>query len=42
MFKSENGIVKTAAPIAKWMEGKSLEQIKPWLIQKKAKVKEIA
>ena len=35
-----NGKVTAAPPIATWMTGKSLQEIKPWLVKKKAKVKE--
>lgn len=35
-----DGKVTAAPPIATWMTGKSLQEIKPWLLQKKAKVKE--
>lgn len=38
---SEDDVVTLAAPIAKWMEGKTLQQIKPWLLAKKAIVKEV-
>lgn len=38
---SKNGIITHAAPIVKWMIGKTLLQIKPWLLNKKAKVIEI-
>lgn len=36
-----DGIVIDVAPIGGWMQGKSLAQIKPWLLKKKAIVKEI-
>lgn len=38
---SQNGIVTDTAPIAAWMKGKSLLEIKPWLKKKKAVVIEI-
>lgn len=38
---SKDSIVIDTAPIAKWMIGKTLIQIKPWLLSKKAKVIEI-
>ncbi len=38
---SVNGIITDCAPIANWMRGKSLIDIKPFLLQKKAIVKEI-
>lgn len=38
---SEGGAVTQAAPIAAWMIGKTLQEIKPFLLQKKAIVKEI-
>lgn len=41
-FASENDIVKIAPPIAKWMIGKSLQDIKPFLIKRKAKVIELS
>lgn len=37
---SKDNIIVAAAPIAKWMIGKSLQEIKPWLLKKKAVVKE--
>ena len=40
-ISSLNGVVNKTAPIGKWMAGKTLQQIKPWLIKKKAKVIEI-
>jgi hypothetical protein len=33
--------VTDAAPIAKWMVDKTLQEIKPWLLSKKAKVVEL-
>lgn len=33
--------ISTAPPIGKWMVGKDLQEIKPWLLKKKAKVIEI-
>lgn len=38
---SENNVIMDTAPIAHWMVGKTLQEIKPWLIKKKAKVIEI-
>lgn len=38
---SLDGIVIAAAPIAQWMVSKTLTDIKPWLLSKKAKVVEI-
>lgn len=38
---SGNDIVVDAAPIVKWMIGKTLHEIKPWLLSKRAKVIEI-
>jgi len=38
---ARDGIVAEVAPIVAWMIGKSLASIKPWLITKKAVVKEI-
>jgi hypothetical protein len=38
---SVNDIVTESAPIANWMIGKTLQQIKPFLICKQAKVIEI-
>jgi len=40
-IESTENIVTLTPPIAKWMRGKSLQQIKPWLLKKKAKVIEI-
>lgn len=40
-IKSENNIVTIAPPIAKWMIGKTLQQIKPFLLENKAKVIEL-
>ena len=39
--ESENNIVINTAPIAKWMKGKTLQEIKPWLLSKGAKVIEL-
>ena len=36
-----DGIVTDVAPIASWMKGKKLEELRGWLIGKKATVKEI-
>lgn len=36
-----NGVVVDAAPIASWMKGKYLKDLRQWLINKKAKVEEI-
>lgn len=33
--------ITEVAPIASWMKGKTLQQIKPWLLRKKATVIEI-
>jgi hypothetical protein len=38
---SYEGIIIHAAPIARWMVGKRLEAIKPWLRRNNAKVVEI-
>jgi len=38
---SENSIVIQTAPIANWMKGKRLKEIKPYLLKKRAKVIEI-
>lgn len=38
---SIDGVVTLVAPIGGWMRGKRLKEIKPWLLQKKAKVVEI-
>jgi len=38
---SKDNVVINTAPIASWMKGKTLIEIKPWLIKKKAKVVEI-
>ena len=39
---SEKDLIIETAPIAKWMMGKTLKEIKPWLIRKKARVEEIS
>lgn len=39
--ESNNDIVIAVAPIAKWMLGKRLQDIKPWLLKRSAKVIEI-
>lgn len=36
-----SGVVREAAPIAAWMLGKTLQDIKPFLLRKGAKVVEI-
>lgn len=38
---SQDGIVTDTAPIAAWMKGKSLQEVKPWLVKKKAVVEEL-
>ena len=38
---SENNVVIKTAPITRWMIGKPLQEIKPWLISKHAKVIEV-
>jgi len=38
---SFNNVVVDAAPIATWMKGKYLKDLRSWLISKKAKVIEI-
>jgi hypothetical protein len=40
-IESQNNIVTITPPIAAWMKGKTLQEIKPWLIKKNAKVLEI-
>jgi hypothetical protein len=38
---SKDGVVITTAPLVSWMKGKTLQEIKPWLLKKKAIVREI-
>ena len=38
---STAGIVTETAPIAAWMKGKTLQEIKPFLLRKRAKVIEL-
>jgi hypothetical protein len=40
-IESCDNIITDVAPIVKWMKGKTLQQIKPFLKQKNAIVKEI-
>jgi len=40
-IEATDGIVTLAAPIVKWMLGKTLAEVKTWLVSKKAIVKEI-
>lgn len=40
-IRLKNSIVIDAAPIFGWMKGKHIDDIKPWLINKKAIVVEI-
>lgn len=40
-MQSINGTVTETAPIGKWMVGKTLQEIKPWLLKKNAIVIEI-
>jgi len=40
-IESDNNTVVHAAPIARWMVGKTLSEIKPWLIKRGAKVVEV-
>lgn len=35
---ARKGIVVCAPPIARWMIWQTLQEIKPWLLEKKAKV----
>lgn len=37
----QSEVIHVAPPIARWMIGKTLQEIKPWLISKKAKVREL-
>lgn len=39
---AENDIVIATPPIVAWMAGKTLQEIKPWLLKKKAIVIEIS
>lgn len=38
---SSNGVIKHAAPIASWMVGRTLADVKPYLLGEKAIVKEL-
>lgn len=38
---SVNNYITETAPIAAWMKGKALTEVKPWLLKKKAKIIEI-
>ena len=38
---SIDNVIVDSAPIAKWMRGKTLQEINPWLLDKKAKVIEV-
>jgi hypothetical protein len=38
---ANDGTVVESAPIAAWMRGKTLQEIRPWVLSKKAKVVEI-
>ncbi len=38
----ENGIVKTTAPIFKWMRGKSVESIREWMSTKRGTIRRAA
>lgn len=38
---SVDNIIVDCAPIVKWMKGKTLQQVKQWLLNKQAKVIEI-
>lgn len=40
-IEATNGTITMTAPIADWMKGKKLEEVKPWLLKRKAKVTEI-
>lgn len=40
-IESRDSIIIAAPPIVAWMHGKTLQEIKPWLLSKKAKVIEI-
>ena len=39
-MESTDNIITLVAPMAQWMLHKSLQEVKPWLIKKKAKVVE--
>lgn len=41
-IQAKDGTIVVAAPIAGWMIGKMLGDIKPFLVEKKAKVIELA
>lgn len=40
-LKSRDGKVVSAPYLLKWMEGMTLQEIKPWLLEKRAKVIEV-
>jgi len=40
-IEATNGTITMTAPIAAWMKDKTLQEVKPWLLSKKAKVTEI-
>jgi hypothetical protein len=40
-FETFDDVVVQAAPIAKWMIGQTLRQIRPWCVRKRAKVREV-
>ena len=35
-INEDKGVVVFAAPVANWMVGRALEQIRPWLLKKKS------
>lgn len=39
-MESTDGIITLVAPIGAWMKGKTLQEVKPWLLKKGAKVTE--
>lgn len=40
-IESKADVVTNSPPIAAWMKGKTLQEIKPFLVRKKAKVVEV-
>lgn len=40
-MQARDGVVTDAAPIVRWMIGKKLIDIKPWLLNRRAIAKEI-
>lgn len=40
-FSSVDNVIRTTAPIFSWAQGKTLAEVKPWLLKRNARVIEL-